>query len=406
MIKQIDVEELRPGVFIHNFGTAWLKHPFLGNSKLIKNEWEIERIRKYGITEVFIDTARGLNVSNQKITYADFSKAFSSDSAFQEKVILERTPWVPFSVEIQKAKEIKQKAYNFIKELTSTVKMGKDFDIEIASEIVDDMVGSLARNRDAMLTLISIQNKDEYTFNHSINVSVMMAAFCKYLGMSAEEIKLFTTGALFHDLGKTMIPDEILLKPGRYTEEEFNIMKEHPALGKNILDKMQKVEQEISNIVFEHHERMDGTGYPKGLTGYEISLGGRIAAIVDVYDALTSDRPYKNGDAPTEVLKYLFESAPRQYDLELLQKFIHSVGIYPIGSLVRLSTGFLGIVVESPKKNILKPTVLLVYDIKKNRTIPFSRLDLSQGVGELHQIVNTESHTKWNIDVRACLKLN
>jgi len=406
MIKKVDVEELRSGVFIHSFGTAWLKHPFLGNHKLIKNEWEIERIRKYGISEVFIDTARGLNVSDQSINYAEFSKAFSTDEAFQEKVTLERSPWVPYNVEIHKAQVIKQKAQNFVRDLTDTIKMGKDFDIEMASEIVDDMVGSLARNRDAMLTLISIQNKDEYTFNHSINVAVMMASFSKYLGMSADEIKLYTTGALFHDLGKTMVPDEVLLKPGKYTDSEFKIMKEHPAMGKQILDKMSNVDQEIVNIVFEHHERMDGSGYPKGLVGHEISPGGRIAAIVDVYDALTSDRPYKNGDPPTDVLKYLFEAAPKHYDLELLQKFIQSVGIYPIGSLVRLSTGFLAIVVESPTENILKPTVLLIFDINKNRSIPFSRLDLSQGVGGLHQIVSTESHINWKIDVGAYLKLH
>jgi len=406
MIKKVSVEDLRPGVFIHDFGRKWMNHPFLSKTKLIENEWDIERIREYDITEVYIDTARGLNVKKKSVSLEEWNKAFGSNEGLREKLALERSPWVPFEKELEKAKEIKTKARVFIEELTKNVAMGKDFDIKIAENIVDDMLSSLARNRDALLSLISIQNKDEYTFNHSISVSVMMASFCKYLGMDAEKIKIYATGALFHDLGKTQIPMEIIIKPSGYSEEEFKIMKQHPQFGKNILMKMDNVEPEMIEVVFEHHERMDGSGYPNGLSGHQISLGGRLASIVDVYDALTSDRPYKRGDSPTDVLKYLFESSPSAFDLELLQKFIHSIGIYPIGSLVRLKSGFLAIVVESAKDNMLTPTVLLVYDSNKKRKIPTRKLDLSAGVGELHQISGTESPFKWDIDIAEAMKIN
>jgi putative nucleotidyltransferase with HDIG domain len=233
-----------------------------------------------------------------------------------------------------------------------------------------------------------------------------MAAFCKYLGMDAQQIKLYSTGALFHDIGKTQIPAEIIQKPDKYGTQEQAIIQKHPEHGKEILSSLKNIDPVMIEVVYEHHERMDGSGYPKGLKGHDISLGGRMVSILDVYDALTSDRPYNDAQSPTDVLKQLFAASPEKYDLELLQKFIHSIGIYPLGSLLRLSTGFLGIVIESPKEDLLHPTVLIIYDINKSRFIPSRRLDLSQGVGELHKIVSTESPSKWDIDISEFMKLN
>ncbi len=366
MKKKVSVENLVPGAYVCDFGRTWFNRPFIFGKQLIKDEWMIERIRRYDITEVYIDTARGLDIKKPPLTLADWQEAFSGNEGLREKLAVERSPWVPYEKELEKAKEIKDKAHLFVQELTESVKTGATFDIDIASEIVDEMVGSIARNRDALLSLISIQNKDEYLFNHSINVSVMMASFCKFQGMDAEKIRIYSTGALFHDLGKTRIPDEILLKPGTYTNEETKLVKMHPQYGKEILAKLDNVHPEMLEVVYDHHERMDGSGYPNGLQGHDISLGGRMVSILDVYDALTSDRPHQKASTPTEVLKYLFESSPEKYDFELLQKFIQSIGIYPVGSLVRLNSGFLAVVVESAKDNLLQPIVQLVYDFNKN----------------------------------------
>ncbi len=405
MRKKVSVEDLVPGTFVCDFGRSWLKRPFIFGKQLIKDEWMIERIRRYDITEVYIDTSRGRDIKKPPLTLTDWQEAFSGNEGLREKLAVERSPWVPYEKELEKAKEIKNKAHLFVEELTASVKTGATFDIDIASEIVDEMVGSIARNRDAFLSLISIQNKDEYLFNHSINVSVMMASFCKFQGMDAEKIRIYSTGALFHDLGKTRIPDEIILKPASYTEEETKLVKMHPQYGKEILSKLDNVHPEMLEVVYDHHERMDGSGYPNGLKGHDISLGGRMVSILDVYDALTSDRPHQKASSPTEVLKYLFESSPEKFDLELLQKFIQSIGIYPVGSLVRLTSGFLAVVVESARDNLLQPIVQLVYDLNKNRAIPHTRLDLSKDSGALHQISGTEPPDKWNVDIAACLKI-
>ena len=405
MKKRINVEELEPGMFVCDFGRSWLHRPFFFGKQLIKDEWMIERIRRYDITDVYIDTARGKDRKKKPLTLADWNKAFGGNEKLREKLAVERSPWVPYEKELEKAKEIKKKAHAFVKELTESVKTGAAFDIDLASGIVDEMVGSIARNRDALLSLISIQNKNEYLFNHSINVSVMMASFCKFQRMDAEKISIYSTGALFHDLGKTKIPDEIILKPATYTEEELKLVRMHPQYGQEILSKLDHVHPEMLEVVYDHHERMDGSGYPNGLKGHDISLGGRMVSILDVYDALTSDRPHQKAATPTEALKYLFESSPEKFDLELLQKFIQSIGIYPVGSLVRLNSGFLGVVVESAKDNLLQPVVQLVYDLNKNRAIPRTRMDLSADSGVLHQIAGTESPDKWDVDIASCLKI-
>ena len=160
MIKKVDVKDLRPGVFIHSFDEGWFRHPFLGNKKLIKNEWMIERIRKYGIYEVYIDTSKGLDARPKSITMDEWKTAFSSGEEFQKKLIQERAPWVPLEKEMERAREIKTKARDYIVQLSNDVKLGKKLSVNQAEDIVDDMLSSLARNKDAFLSLISIKNKD------------------------------------------------------------------------------------------------------------------------------------------------------------------------------------------------------------------------------------------------------
>ncbi len=390
-------------MYIHDFGKKWLDHPFITNSKLLATQWHIDRIFEYNIDEIYIDTNRGLDIVSEPIPLDEWSEAFENKKA-RDKLLLKRNNWVPFEKEIKKALQIREKAQHFIKTLMEDIKMGRGFDPGEAEEIVDEMIASLSHNKNAMLSLISLQNKDEYTFNHSINVAIITASFCRFLGMNDAEIKKYSLGALFHDLGKTKIPIEIITKPGGFTKEEVQLMNQHPTFGKEILMSQQVTDQQIIDAVYEHHERTDGSGYPRGLNGEQISLGGRLVSIADVYDALTSDRPYRDGDPPKEVLRYMYKLSASDFDPDLLQQFIQSIGIYPVGSLVRLQSGFLAIVVESAKEDITKPVVLLVYDTKRKRTIQPRKLDLSIPGGSLHQITGPEFAAKWGIDIVPYLK--
>ena len=403
MIKKVKVDDLRPGVFITDFGRKWFKHPFITNKVRIKNYAMIEKIRRSGIQEVFIDTTRGLDVI-EHFNYNEIRKYFSSaDQQFAED--LNKPKPTPLFKELPQAKIIRQEAYNVIKNLSAHVKTGRPIDLKVVTPVVDDVLESVSRNQDALMTLLTIKNRDQYTYMHSVNVSVLMAVLLKSMYFPPEKIKDLTTGAFLHDIGKSQIPIYIINKTAPLTSKEFEIMKRHAEIGLKLLEKTEDISQDIKDIVYQHHERLDGLGYPKGLTEKEISFGAKATAICDIYDAMTNDRSYSNARSSSDVLRYLFELGQQNIlDFELVQKFIHAVGVYPIGTLVRLNSGFLGLVVETNKHDPLRPVVRLVYDTRHNMPIPSRDLDLASTVGHLHEIVDTESPLEWNIKPDEFLK--
>lgn len=404
MIRKVKVSKLRPGIFIHNFGEKWLDHPFMSKTKMIFDEWHIERIQEYGIEEVYIDTTRGLDIIMEPIKLDDWADAFENKKA-KDKLLIKRKVWLPFREELVKAIAVRQNLMLYLKEQEALIRAGEKFELEQGLELVDTIIKSVSRNKDALLALRVSQNKDEYLINHSLNVATLMAVVSQDLDLPEEVISVFTAGALFHDFGKFKMPQELLDKPGTYSEEEFARMKEHPTQGVNLINEVESVQPELIDIVLEHHERMDGSGYPKGLKGEEISLGGRLTGIMDFYDALNSDRCYKNRVSSVEVLKSLFEVSGTHFDSTLLQVFIQSMGVYQVGSLVRLASGFLAIVIGSAKQDLKKPIVLLIYDTKKDRPITPRKLDLST-VGNLHQIAGLEPNAKWQFDLIELMKNN
>jgi len=404
MIKRVKVDDLRPGMFVHDFGRGWFNHPFISNRILIKNYWMVEKIKKYDIDEVLIDTQHGLDVID-KIDFNELKKAFHSDKNEKwqdERPVHQHEPLVK---ELQKAVQIKKETHRLIMNISRDVKLGKKIQIERVEDMADQIFGSIARNKDALFTLIAFRDKDNYTYNHSVNVAVLMVAFCLAVGMTDEQARTFGVGALLHDIGKAKISGDIINKAGPLSKQEFAIMKQHPRYGYEILSEIESLSDKIKKIAYEHHEMIDGNGYPQGLKGKEISYGGRIAAIIDAYDALTSDRSYHHAEDPTTALKKIYERSAQAFDFDIFLQFIHAIGIYPIGSLVRLKSDFLAIVVESNKHNSLRPVVRMIYDIKKERPIPPRNLDLSQGVGELHTIVSNESAEEWGIHIADFLKV-
>ena len=397
MIKKVKVDDLKPGVFIADFNTTWMKHPFMTNQILIKNQKMIQRIREYGIDEVFIDTRRGKDIV-QHLTLDDWNKAFGDET--HNVTVLEpiETRKETLAKELPKARKIKSEVRSLIEKVYYNIEEGKAVDIHEADHVVEEMTHSLTRNKDALLSLIAIKYKDEYTYTHSVNVAVLTTLLGKYNGLSDEEIHNLSVGALLHDIGKTKISEKIINKPGPLTQKEWQTMQQHPKLGYDLVKDMEGINEVILRVILEHHERYDGMGYPNGTKGKDISWGGRAASVADIYDAITSARSYSPATCPSVALKKLFEMGKQNIlDQELVQKFINAVGIYPLGSLVKLNSGFLGVVVESPREHPVRPVVKLIYDIKKKIIIPPRRLDLSQGIGELHSIVRAESYAEWNL---------
>lgn len=272
--------------------------------------------------------------------------------------------------------------------------MGKAVDIGGAQQLVEEISDSVARNPGALISLARLKTVDDYTYMHSVAVCAMMVGLAKQLGLDEEQTRAAGMAGLMHDLGKALMPMDVLNKPGKLTVAEFNIIKTHPVEGHRMLLSGRKVDPLVLDVCLHHHEKTDGSGYPKGLRADEISLFAKMGAVCDVYDAITSNRPYKSGWDPAESLRKMAEWANGHFDGKVFQAFVKSLGIYPIGSLVKLTSGRLGVVVEQTGKSLTTPSVKVFYSTKSNMRILPEVIDLSLP-GTIEKIVSREDPAKW-----------
>jgi putative nucleotidyltransferase with HDIG domain len=256
------------------------------------------------------------------------------------------------------------------------------------------MHASMLRNPGALISLSRIKAADTYTFQHSVSICALLMSFAAAMDMDAASVEEAGLGGLLHDVGKMKVPNEILNKPGKLTDEEFTVMKSHASLSRELLLGVPGVSDMVIQIAGEHHEKMGGGGYPRGITGDQISQVGRMTAIVDVYDALTSTRVYHTAKEPSEVLKRLLEWSGPHLDGDLVQRYIQALGIYPVGSLVRLSGGRLAVVVEQGE-DLLRPTVRVIYDSVRMLRLQPRDLHLAHAS---EQIVDYEDPVTWGLN--------
>ncbi|MEW6601845.1 MAG: HD-GYP domain-containing protein, partial [Nitrospirota bacterium] len=381
------------GMFIHDLNCAWLRHPFLTNSLRIKDSRTIRKLSEYGIHEVYIDTNKGPDVDlfSREDMDRDIHKEGDRGNGARETSVKSE----PLEKEIVRAREIKKEAKQTVRNIMDEVRFGKPIKTEKVEKVVDKMVDSIFRNQDALIALGRIKQADEYTYMHSLSVCVLMISFGKHLGFNEQQLKEIGIGAMLHDVGKMQVPDEILNCRGTLNAQQYEAMKKHVEYSNILLEKTEGISELSIIIASQHHERLDGKGYPHRLKGDDISIYGQAAAIADVYDAMTSQRCYQRRYEPTEVLRNLYEWGG-SYNKDLVQQFIRCVGIYPVGSLVRLESGLISVVIEHGKDSLLLPRVRVVYDAKKDRpVIPTYDIDLS--VDEKDHIDGYELPDRWNI---------
>lgn len=399
MTKRIDVRQLRPGMYIAELGSDWMAHPFLRSSFSVKDEATIAKIVEAGIHEVYIDPARGLDVEDAP-TRQEVERQLEDEML---RVAAEPVPQrrITASEELGKAKKIHAEANQIIHNIMRDVRLGEQVKLERVEPVVEKMTESILRNGGALLSLCRVKNKDDYTFLHSVSVCALQVSFCRAIGMDGTTIHLAGIGGLLHDIGKVKVPNEILNKAGRLSDEEFKAMKCHVVESKKILDETDGIGEISVQVAYQHHERHDGSGYPEGLKGEAISQMGKMAAICDVYDAITSDRVYHKGMAPHEALRKIFEWSKFHFDPALVQQFLRTIGIYPVGTLVMLESGRIGVVMEQADNNLLQPAVRVLYDSKRNRYLPPEEVTLSRplGHGGGDRIVSHETPEKWGIDL-------
>lgn len=401
MIIKIPVGELQPGMRVQRFDCSWLEHPFLFGRRTIKSRADIERLKNWGVNHVFIeDGRRGPDTPS----LARREAAPSQPPPAAAAAVVEKLPEVrhgkevPLSRELVQAEKVQRRAKAVTKELLTSVREGKKLKLKEAENTVGSLDTSISRNQDALLLLMRLRKRDEYTFEHSVNVGVLLLAFCRALGFDRETTRTIGLGGLLHDVGKMAVPLHILNKPGALSRDEFKIIKDHALKARQILSANTAISTPVTRIATEHHERFDGTGYPYGLSGNAISQGGQMASIADVFDALSADRCYHKGLEQAEVLRKLYGWSHSHFNDELVQRFIKCIGIYPPGTLVRLESGMLAVVVESGEK-LLQPVVRLVYDTNRDWAVFPRDLDLANpGKGGADRIIGHEPPTRWGIN--------
>lgn len=409
---KVYTEDLKIGMHVSELDRPWVESPFIFQGFQIKSDDEIQQLR---------ETCKYIYVDTEKTPYDIYTKLKTHTSAHQKPVqkikststhsdftdtqVLKKTRFdkSSFTENLIQARKSRDNTRKYIDAMLAEAKMGSITDTKKAKLLVADLASNIVKSMDASMWLTHLKNRDEYTAIHSLNVCVLSITFGRAIGLNTQDLNTLGLGALLHDIGKMQVPLEVLNKPGKLTESEFEIMKSHPQKGYEMLSKDNSISAEVLNIVKSHHERLNGKGYPDNLTEENISYFTKIVSITDVYDAVTSDRVYHDGMTPHEALKNMYEWMPNNFDRELIQLFIKTIGIYPVGSVVELKTGHIGLVVKLNQDNRLKPVVMLImnrdkeyYPRRKLVNLASSIWDKKHGRPEINRILDAK---EFDIDV-------
>lgn len=401
MLKRIAVKDIQLGMFICEFCGSWMEHPFWKTKFLLTDEKDLNAIQASGIKELWIDVTQGADLGSAVTGKTEEEVERETEALLMEADKIQTKEKVSLEDEIQTAAKLCAKAKDAVIEMFSDARMGKAIQVEQARALVEDISNSVLRQPHALISLARLKTADEYTYMHSVAVCALMIALARQLNLDEDMVREAGFAGLLHDIGKIGIPLKVLNKPGKLTDSEFAIVKSHPEVGAKILIESYDVSPMVLDVCLHHHEKMDGTGYPHGLKGDTISLYAKMGAVCDVYDAITSNRPYKKGWAPAESIRKMAEWSKGHFDEAVFQAFVKTVGIYPTGSLVRLESGRLAVVVEQNETSLLSPRVKVFYSAKTKMPIIQETLDLAKLVGK-EKIIGRESPDDWgfkNLDM-------
>ncbi|SDK91694.1 HDIG domain-containing protein [Pseudomonas delhiensis] len=395
MLKRIHTDQVRLGMFIQSLEGNWLSHPFWKTRFMLENPGDLRALQNSGVQWLWIDDARGLGVTGTADAQAPAQSPAAPAAGIAGLVIepVIEPPPPSYPDEFHEAARILERSRKTLIGLFHEARMGRAIDLDLCLPLVEDICASLARDASALISLARLKNKDEYTYMHSVTVCALMVALARQLGLDVEAQREAGLAGMLHDIGKMAMPPAILNKPGKLDEAELAIMRTHPERGHEILRQHTRLSAQVLDVCLHHHERYDGTGYPHRLAGNQISLLARMAAICDVYDAITSDRPYKCAWEAAGSLARM-ASWEGHFDPQLFQAFVKAIGIYPIGSLVRLESGQLGVVVQQNPENLTRPQVKVFFCTHRRQAIAKELRDLAD-VRIYDRIVQREDPARW-----------
>lgn len=394
MSKRIKVEDLRIGMYVEKLDGNWLKHPFWKTAFNLVDAKDLKALKDSGITHVWIDTSKGDDVKTTPAPRVEEAPTPAEPAVAKDLS-------VPLEEELEFAKETLARAKQATIDMFQEARMGNSIKIAEAAPLVEAISQSVARNPSAMLSITRMKNKDDYTYLHSVAVCALMIALGKQLNYKGDLQSLGMAG-LLHDVGKMAIPEDVLNKPGKLTDSEFDIIKNHPLRGWEMLKQTSDVDEIALEVCLHHHEKMDGTGYPDKLSGDAISLVARMGAVCDVYDAITSDRCYKKGWEPAMALKKMAEWKDGHFDDAVFKAFVKTVGIYPTGTLIKLHSGRLGVVMDQSEKTLLQPKLKIFYSTSSRAPIPPKVIDLTRSGETIESIEEPET---WGFDRQRIMDL-
>lgn len=388
--RKVNVSDLRPGMYVSRLDRPWLESPFPFQGFLLEDWVEVEEVQNT-CEYVYVEErevaltaevktpgpARTISLSrdkgrNHKLRpgsdlvrkgKAERSESWATRLAEQ----LGRAPGEPPPVtrpleeEIRAARPLIMETRGLAERQMYDARNGHSLDMPAARECVGRITESILRNPDALLWLSALKKRDEYTYLHSLSVCMLSISFGRYLGLPRERLQELGFGAFLHDIGKMYIPDNVLNKPGPLNDEEMEVMRKHPEFGIEIVDGSERIPASSRNVIYSHHERLDGSGYTEGLAGEQIRPLTHIVSVCDTYDAMISHRPYKKACSPLDATAELYRTRGRFFDSNLVYRFIGCIGIYPVGSLAELNTDEVGVVIAAGEER-LRPKLLVVLD--------------------------------------------
>jgi len=362
-------------MYVAELDRPWTDTPFKYQGFVLQTPDQLEALKKYCKT-VYVDPDREellAKLADQTVTpgrsAVDLSRTGKAKYAEQ----------APVEQEFGRASATHAAGEAAVHHAFAALRAGRTLDSGRVNEAVNGVTESVLRNADAMLLYMQLQQKGDYTQSHALDVSVYMTAFGRFLEMSPEDLKLLGHLGLLQDIGKMRLANDLIQKRERLTPDEFELARTHVAHSAEILRATPGLLQELPGLALLHHERHDGSGYPKGLRGKEIGLVGSIAAIVDTFDALTARRPYAEPVAPSTALSMLYKWRGGFFDSYLVEQFIRFIGIFPLGSVVELNSGEVGIVIAQNLEKRLQPRIMVTRDAGGNPLKPQKLLDLSRG---------------------------
>ncbi len=401
MLKEFLVKDLIPGMFVADVtvqaGTFSIK-----SGGFVRTPQAIQNLTNKGVVKVIVDLAKSEHLEDST-EVSPLSEQQVTETPEASKEVPKRQQPTSFQDEIGQASQLYNQAKKLQRQALSNMQLGRPIDTEAMKELADGFMDSVFRNQDALACMTRMRQKDDYLMEHSINVSIIMTIFAKHLKIEQSIIHELATGALLHDLGKINVPDEVLHKPGRLSDTEMQIMRSHVMLGYNILQQSKGLSSIALEVVLDHHERIDGTGYPNKKNSTSLSKYSKMISICDTYDAITASRVYQNARTPIMAFKILRKESGTGFDADLVAEFINCMGIHPVGTLVQTKSNKLGIVTKPNFVNPLCSVVKVFYSLANKGYIPSKVIDLG-ATGVDDEIAKSVKPEEFGIDLNRIMK--